>query len=65
MAAINQDNHGLRLAMRYVVLTLLAVVFIFPLLFMVMSSFKPDLQLLRDTSSLRAFLPVGDISLNN
>lgn len=65
MAAINQDNHGLRLVMRYVVLTLLAVVFIFPLLFMVMSSFKPDLQLLRDTSSLRAFLPVGDISLTN
>jgi multiple sugar transport system permease protein len=65
MAAINQDNYGLRLVMRYVVLTLLAVVFIFPLLFMVMSSFKPDLQLLRDTSSLRAFLPVGDISLNN
>jgi len=47
------------------VLTLLALVFIFPLLFMVMSSFKPDLQLLRDTSSLRAFLPVGDISLTN
>ena len=65
MAAINQDNSGLRLAMRYVVLTLLAIVFIFPLLFMAMSSLKPDLQLLRDTSSLRAFLPVGDISLDN
>ena len=65
MASINADNHGLRLAMRYVVLTLIAVIFIFPLLFMVMSSFKPDLQLLRDTSSLRAFLPVGDISLDN
>lgn len=65
MAAITQDNHGLRLVMRYVVLTLLAIVFIFPLLFMAMSSLKPDLQLLRDTSSLRAFLPVGDISLDN
>ncbi|SEV93307.1 multiple sugar transport system permease protein [Cognatiyoonia koreensis] len=65
MAAITQDNHGLRLAVRYVVLTLIAVIFIFPLLFMVMSSFKPDLQLLRDTSSLRAFLPVGDLSLDN
>jgi len=32
---------------------------------MIVSSFKPNLQLLRDTSSLRAFLPVGDISLNN
>jgi multiple sugar transport system permease protein len=65
MAAINQDNYGLRLVMRYTVLTLIAVVFIFPVLFMAMSSLKPDLQLLRDTSSLRAFLPVGDISLDN
>jgi multiple sugar transport system permease protein len=32
---------------------------------MLMSSLKPDQQLLRDTESLRAFLPVGDISLNN
>jgi len=65
MAAINPDNHGLRLATRYVVLTLIALIFIFPLVFMVMSSFKPDLQLLRDASSIRAFLPVGDISTNN
>ena len=65
MAVINPDNHGLRLVTRYVVLTLIALIFIFPLVFMVMSSFKPDLQLLRDTSSIRAFLPVGDISLNN
>jgi multiple sugar transport system permease protein len=65
MAAINPDNHGLRLVVRYAVLTLIAVIFIFPLLFMVMASFKPDLQLLRDTSSIRAFLPVGDISLDN
>ncbi|WP_299284785.1 carbohydrate ABC transporter permease [uncultured Tateyamaria sp.] len=65
MAVISADNHGLRLATRYVVLTLIAVIFVFPLVFMVVSSFKPDLQLLRDTSSIRAFLPVGDISLNN
>jgi multiple sugar transport system permease protein len=32
---------------------------------MLVSSLKPDLQLLRDTSSLRAFLPVGDISFDN
>lgn len=65
MAVISADNHGLRLATRYVVLTLIALIFIFPLVFMVMSSFKPDLQLLRDTSSIRAFLPVGDISFDN
>ena len=65
MAAISSDNHGLRLWTRYVVLVLIAIIFIFPLVFMVMSSLKPDQQLLSDTSSLRAFLPVGDISLNN
>ena len=65
MATINADNRGLRLAVRYLVLTLIAIIFVFPLVFMVMSSFKPDLQLLRDTSSIRAFLPVGDISFDN
>jgi multiple sugar transport system permease protein len=50
---------------RYLVLSLIALIFIFPIVFMVISSLKPDLQLLSDTSSLRAFLPVGDISFNN
>ncbi|WP_295533088.1 carbohydrate ABC transporter permease [uncultured Thioclava sp.] len=65
MAAIRADNHRLRLAVRYLVLILIAAIFIFPLMFMVMSSFKPSDQLLSDTSSLRAFLPVGDLSLHN
>lgn len=65
MAVITPDNHGLRLVVRYAVLTLIAIIFIFPLLFMGMSSLKPDQQLLADTSSLRAFLPVGDLSLEN
>lgn len=54
-----------RVALRYLVLVLAAVIFVFPLLFMVMSSFKPQAQLLSDVTSLRAFLPVGDISLDN
>ena len=65
MALVSQDNRGLRLAPRYAVLILVAIMFIFPLLFMAMSSLKPDQQLLNDTNSLRAFLPVGDISLQN
>ena len=65
MTAINPDNRGLRLIVRYTVLSIIAVIFLFPLVFMLMSSFKPDQQLLVDTGSLRAFLPVGDISLNN
>lgn len=55
----------LRLTVRYLVLILIAIIFCFPLVFMVVSSFKPSLQLLQDASNLRAFLPVGDITLNN
>jgi multiple sugar transport system permease protein len=50
---------------RYGLLAVIALIFIFPVVFMLMSSLKPDLQLLRDTQSFRAFLPVGDISLDN
>ncbi len=50
---------------RYLLLLWIAAIFVFPVVFMMMSSLKPDLQLLRDSSSLSAFLPVGDISLNN
>jgi multiple sugar transport system permease protein len=65
MASINPENRGLRLVVRYLVLGVVALIFLFPLVFMIVSSLKPDQQLLADTSSLRAFLPVGDISLNN
>ena len=65
MASINPDTRGLRLAVRYAVLTIIALIFIFPLIFMGMSSLKPDQQLLSDTGSLRAFLTVGDLSFDN
>lgn len=50
---------------RYLLMILIAMVTIFPIVFMVVSSLKPDMQLLQDSASLRAFLPVGDISFNN
>lgn len=52
-------------ALNYLLLTWIALVFVFPIVFMIVSSLKPDLQLLQDSSSLRAFLPVGDISFDN
>ncbi len=55
----------LNIALRYVLLTWVALIFVFPIVFMVISSFKPDLQLLSDSGSLRAFLPVGDLSFDN
>ena len=41
------------------------VLFAFPLVFMAVSSLKPDFNLLQDTGSFRAFLPIGPISLDN
>ncbi|HET9871322.1 MAG TPA: carbohydrate ABC transporter permease [Propionibacteriaceae bacterium] len=43
----------------------LALVFGLPLLFMIVSSFKPDLQIFSDLTSIKAFLPIGDLSLDN
>ncbi|MCA4135764.1 carbohydrate ABC transporter permease, partial [Arthrobacter sp. M4] len=39
--------------------------FSFPLLFMFVSSLKPDQQIFGDMSSIAAFLPVGHLSLDN
>ncbi len=49
----------------YALLLLLAFLFLFPFLFMLMSSLKPNQQIFADLTSLRAFLPVGDVSLQN
>jgi multiple sugar transport system permease protein len=49
----------------YVAMSAIALVFLFPLVFMFVSSLKPDAQILSDVGSLRAFVPVGDISLEN
>ena len=54
-----------RKILRYVPMILLAGIFVFPLVFMVISSFKPDSQIFADLRSIRAFLPVGEISLAN
>ncbi|WP_369795272.1 carbohydrate ABC transporter permease [Cellulomonas sp. KRMCY2] len=46
-------------------MVLLALFFLFPLVFMFVSSLKPDAQILSDLDSPQAFLPVGDISVQN
>jgi multiple sugar transport system permease protein len=52
---------GLGVALR----VLLCLVFGLPLLFMIVSSFKPDAQIFSDLNGVGAFLPVGDLSLDN
>jgi multiple sugar transport system permease protein len=45
---------------------LLAVFFLFPIVFMLVSSIKEDeLQVITDMSSLKAFVPTGDLGLQN
>ena len=65
MASVTEPNHVARTTGRYALLIAVAMIFVLPILFMVISSLKPDAQLLRDTSSVAAFLPLGDISLDN
>lgn len=55
----------LRLLGLYFLLGFIACIFVIPIIFMMVSSLKPDLQLLTDTGSIRALLPVGDISFDN
>jgi len=56
----------LNLALKYLVLVLLAIFFLFPIVFMIVSSLKVnEAQVVSDMSSLRAFLPVGEIGFQN
>jgi multiple sugar transport system permease protein len=52
--------------LKYIPLLLLLFFFTFPLLFMIASSFKgSNQQIFADLRTVRAFLPVGDVSLDN
>ena len=45
---------------------LLAIFFLFPIVFMIQSSFKNnEYQVITDMGSLRAFLPIGDLGVQN
>ena len=57
--------HKVAIAGRYGLMIMLALFFILPILYMVSSSLKPYPQILQDSSTLRAVLPVGEISLMN
>ena len=46
-------------------MTLLALFFLFPIVFMLVSSLKTDAQIFSDLDSPRAFLPVGPLTMEN
>lgn len=62
----NQTRKAVFAVLKYVPLLLLLFFFTFPLLFMIASSFKgSNQQIFSDLRSFRAFLPVGNVSLDN
>ncbi|MFP4345540.1 MAG: carbohydrate ABC transporter permease [Anaerolineales bacterium] len=57
---------GLRLTGNYALMILLAFFFLFPIVFMLVSSIKnSETQVVRDMSSLYAFVPRGDLGFQN
>jgi multiple sugar transport system permease protein len=58
-------RHRVRKVLGVALRFLLSLVFGLPLVFMIVSSFKPDLQIFGDLDSFNAFLPVGTINLDN
>ena len=57
---------ALRIVLEYAVMIALACFFLFPIVFMIVSSLKEnEMQIVRDMSSLAAFVPYGEIGLGN
>lgn len=57
---------GVRLTITYLVMILLAAFFLFPIVFMLVSSLKAnESQIIRDMSKLTAFIPYGELGLRN
>jgi multiple sugar transport system permease protein len=65
VAPVGQHRHRLRTVLVTVLRIVLCLAFGLPLLFMIISSFKPDAQIFSDLTSVRAFLPVGELNLAN
>jgi len=55
----------LRTVLGLILRIVLCLVFGLPLVFMIVSSFKPDLQIFADLGTWKAFLPVGTMNLDN
>jgi multiple sugar transport system permease protein len=61
----SRHGHNVRRALMTILRIVLALVFGLPLVFMIVSSFKPDLQIFADLEGVQAFLPVGALSFDN
>ena len=61
-----RTRRGLRVVLEYAVMIALACFFLFPIVFMIVSSLKEnEMQIIRDMSSVAAFVPYGEIGFQN
>jgi multiple sugar transport system permease protein len=59
-------RRGFRTSANYLAMTILAIFFIFPIVFMLITAFKNnEMQIMSDVSSLKAFIPYGDLGVQN
>lgn len=59
-------SKGMGIGITYLVLTVVALFFLFPTVFMFVSSIKnSEMQIISDMGNLRAFIPYGEVGLKN
>lgn len=65
MKAMSKGHKIVHLTVSYVCYILIAAIFVLPLMYMVVSSFKVDAQIERDMSTFKAFIPTGNLTWEN
>ena len=63
--AASKQRKMFSLLAHYIGYVLIAFLFIAPIVYLVVSSLKNDTQIVADMSTFKAFLPVGELSLDN
>lgn len=53
------------LIIQYILMVILAVFFLFPLVFMLVAAFKEDASILPDSDTIKAFIPEPNVGLDN
>ena len=64
-AAMSKERRLILTVLYYAAYTVIAFLFISPILYLFVSAFKNDTQIVTDMSTYKAFLPVGELSLDN
>ncbi len=62
---MNKKDKYINRTLLYLGYILISLIFVFPMWFMFISSIKPDAQIVRDMSTLRAFIPSSKFAFEN